>query len=68
VTEKPRVYLETSVVSYLVGRLSRDVIVVGNQELTREWWSSRAEYDLFVSEVVIGEVSIGDPDLWCASV
>jgi hypothetical protein len=36
-TEKPRVYLETSVVSYLVGRLSRDVIVSGNQELTREW-------------------------------
>jgi hypothetical protein len=34
---KPRLYLETSVVSYLVGRLSRDVVVLGNQELTREW-------------------------------
>lgn len=60
----PRVYLETSVVSYLVGRLSRDVIVLANQELTREWWSSRrGEYDLFISEVVVGEVSIGDAQL-----
>jgi predicted nucleic acid-binding protein len=58
------VYLETSVVSYLVGRLSRDVIVLGNQQLTREWWSARrAEYNLFISEVVIGEASIGDPEL-----
>lgn len=58
---KPRLYLETSVVSYLVGRLSRDVIVLGNQELTREWWSARrVEYDIFISEVVIGEASFGD--------
>ena len=61
---KPRVYLETSVVSYLVGRLSRDVVVLGNQELTREWWENRrAEYDLFISEVVIGEATIGDAEL-----
>lgn len=61
---KPRVYLETSVVSYLVGRLSRDVVVLGNQELTREWWvTRRGEYDLFISEVVIGEAAIGDSEL-----
>jgi predicted nucleic acid-binding protein len=61
---KPRVYLETSVVSYLVGRLSRDVVVLGNQELTREWWENRrAEYDLFISEVVISEAAIGDVEL-----
>lgn len=61
---KPRVYLETSVVSYLVGRLSRDVIVLGNQELTREWWTSkRSGYDFFISEIVLGEVAGGDPEL-----
>jgi len=61
---KPRVYLETSVVSYLVGRLSRDVVVLGNQELTREWWiGRRAEYDFFVSEVVISEIGTGDAQL-----
>jgi predicted nucleic acid-binding protein len=61
---KPGVYLETSVISYLVGRLSRDVVVLGNQELTREWWATRrADYELFVSETVISEAAIGDPDL-----
>ena len=61
---KPRVYLETSVVSYLVGRLSRDVVVLGNQQLTREWWvNRRAEYDLFVSQVVVAEAAIGDTEL-----
>jgi len=48
-------------VSYLVGRLSRDVIVLGNQELTREWWLNRREnYELFVSEVVIREAMLGN--------
>ena len=51
-------------ISYLVGRLSRDVVVLGNQELTREWWATRrADYELFVSEAVIGEAAIGDSDL-----
>lgn len=61
---KPGVYLETSVISYLVGRLSRDVVVLGNQELTREWWANRrVDYELFASQVVIGEAGLGDPDL-----
>ena len=61
---KPRAYLETSMVSYLVGRLSRDVIVLGNQELTREWWlSRRGEYELFVSEVVIREGMLGNQQI-----
>lgn len=61
---KARVYLETSVVSYLVGRLSRDVVVLGNQELTREWWTNRRDhYDLFISEVVVAEIALGDAAL-----
>ncbi len=51
-------------ISYLVGRLSRDVVVLGNQELTREWWATRrVDYELFVSETVISEAAIGDSDL-----
>ena len=60
----PRIYLETSVVSYLVGRLSRDVIVLGNQELTREWWvKSRAQHEFFVSEIVMAEIAGGHEEL-----
>lgn len=33
---KPRIYLETSVISYLVARPSRDLIVAANQQMTHE--------------------------------
>jgi PIN domain len=61
---KPSVYLETSVISYLVGWVSRDsTLVASNQELTREWWSKRrGNFELFASTVVVDEVSKGVPE------
>ena len=38
---KPRVYVETSVVSYLTARPSRDVVIAARQVTTREWWEGR---------------------------
>jgi len=32
---KPKVYLETSVISYYSGRNSRDVVSLGRQQITR---------------------------------
>jgi hypothetical protein len=32
---KLKVYIETSIVSYLMGRPSRDLIIAAHQELTR---------------------------------
>ena len=56
------VYLETSFISYLVARPSRDVIVAGHQQTTHEWWENRrSELECSVSQVVIDEASIGDP-------
>jgi len=47
---KASVYLETSIISYLTGWPSRDVIVAGRQALTSEWWETRRErFDLYVS-------------------
>jgi hypothetical protein len=40
----PIVYVETSIVSYLTARPSRDVIVAAHQELTRRWWKGRRSY------------------------
>ena len=57
-----RVYLETSVVSYLAALPSRDLIVAGHQQVTRDWWDSRDRFELFVSEAVLQEVSRGDVD------
>jgi hypothetical protein len=56
------VYLETTFISYLVARPSRDVIVAGHQQSTQEWWANRrGEFDCSVSQVVIDEASVGDP-------
>lgn len=59
---KPSVYVETSVISYLTGRPSRDVIVAGRQALTTEWWDTcRDRFDLYVSPLVVTEAEDGDP-------
>jgi hypothetical protein len=56
------VYLETTFISYLVARPSRDVIVAGHQQTTQEWWANRrTEFECSVSQVVIDEASVGDP-------
>ena len=49
---KPSVCIETSVISYLTARPSRDVIVLAHQEVTRGWWEQRSRYRLFVSRLV----------------
>jgi len=55
------VYLETTFISYLVARPSRDVIVLAHQETTRGWWDTRRnEFECNVSQVVIDEASAGD--------
>ena len=60
---KPKVYVETTVVSYLVARPSRDIVVAAHQELTRQWWDQkRQNYHLTVSELVVREASSGDPE------
>ncbi len=58
-----KVYLETSFVSYLVARRSRDLIVAGRQQLTIDWWEQqRAKFELFISETVLEEAGRGDAD------
>lgn len=57
-----RLYIETSVVSYLTANASRDVVVAGQQQITREWWNSRTRFELFVSDAVISEAGRGDPN------
>ena len=60
---KPTAYIETSVVSYLTARPSRDVVIAAYQEITREWWrDAQARFDLVASELVITESGAGDAD------
>jgi hypothetical protein len=56
-----RVYIETTVVSYLTARPNRDVVITGHQQVTHEWWDTRREdYELCVSQLVLGEAAAGD--------
>jgi predicted nucleic acid-binding protein len=57
---KSKVYIETTVVSYLVASPTRDLIQSAHQEMTRLWWAERARFDLFVSRVVVAEARRGD--------
>jgi hypothetical protein len=60
---QPKVYIETSVVSYLTARPSRDVVTLGHQHVTRDWWETkRSEFELYTSEVVIAEAERGDAE------
>jgi hypothetical protein len=54
------VYVETSIVSYLTERPSRDVQVVAHQQLTQAWWRKRSAYELVVSQLVLDEAAVGD--------
>jgi len=61
---KAKLYLETTIPSYLVGRPSRDLLVAAHQAMTRAWWETRrTEFDLYVSELVVQEVRAGDASL-----
>jgi hypothetical protein len=61
---KPRLYLETTIPSYLVSRPSRDLIVAGHQQITRSWWQTRADhFQIHVSQLVIDEAAAGDSEV-----
>ena len=58
---RPRVYIETTIVSYLTAYASRDLLRAAHQQVTREWWVSRTGFELYTSEVVLRESRAGDP-------
>ncbi|MSU61616.1 MAG: PIN domain-containing protein [Pedosphaera sp.] len=58
---KPRVYIETTVVSVLTARPSRDLVQSAWQQITSEWWETRrSRYVLLISQQVLTEASRGD--------
>ncbi len=58
---KKKVYVETSIVSFLTGRPSHSLIVSAWQSMTVDWWEKRREsFDLYASELVLEEAGRGD--------
>jgi predicted nucleic acid-binding protein len=60
---QPKVYIETSIFSYLTARPSNDIRVAANQNLTLDWWETqKSKFAVFVSEFVVSEASQGHPE------
>lgn len=58
---KSKLYLESTIPSYLVARPSRDIILAGQQKCTHDWWNKRADdFEIFVSDVVFDEIATGE--------
>ncbi len=58
-----KVYIETTIPSYLTGKLSRDIVIAAQQQVTREWWEdSQSKYSLYISEAVLDECQYGDTE------
>jgi hypothetical protein len=56
-----KVFVETSVISLLVARRSKDIRIATRQAFTRAWWRLRNDFELFSSTGVRDEAAMGDP-------
>ena len=56
-----RIYIESTIPSYVVARPARDLLQAARQQLTRDWWDlKREQQELFTSQVVLDEVAFGE--------
>lgn len=56
------VYIESSVISYITAKPSRDIVTAARQTITLDWWQNkRQEFDVYISALVEQEISSGDP-------
>ena len=58
--DKPKVYIESSTISYLTARPTEEPICKAKQILTRQWWQRRESFGLYISQTVIDEIRLGD--------
>ena len=60
---KNKVYVETTVVSYLTGRATRDRMVAAHQETTRVVWPRlTSDFETYISALVYEEAGRGNPE------
>ncbi len=58
---KKRIYIETTIVTYYPPRPSRDLMIAGHQEATRDLWPELSTtYETYISALVYEEAGRGD--------
>ena len=58
------VYIETTIISYLVARSSRDLVLATHQQVTRDWWQNeRGNYECMISTEVLREAEQGEAEM-----
>lgn len=59
-----RIYIESTIPSYVVARPARDLLQAARQQLTRDWWElKREKHELFTSQVVLDEIAFGEKEM-----
>jgi len=56
-----RIYIESTIPSYVVARPARDLLQAARQQMTKDWWDlKRHTHELFTSQIVLDEVAVGE--------
>ena len=59
-----RIYIESTIPSYVVARPARDLLQAARQQLTHDWWDlQREKHELFTSQVVLDEIAAGEREM-----
>jgi hypothetical protein len=59
-----RIYVESTIPSYVVARPALDLLQAARQQLTRDWWEfKRHSHELFTSQVVLDEIAAGELEM-----
>ena len=56
-----RIYIESTIPSYVVARPARALLQAARQQVTKDWWDlERSSHELFTSQIVLDEIAIGE--------
>ncbi len=56
-----RIYIESTIPSYVVARPARDLLQAARQQMTKDWWDLKSsQHELFTSQIVLDEITNGE--------
>ena len=59
-----RIYIESTIPSYVVARPARDLLQAARQQTSRDWWElKRHQHELFTSQIVLNEIASGESEM-----